>query len=193
MNKMTSHKITTALSAPLAALSILFCEDSAFSQASTAPTVPAQVESVNQRMTREAWEAYNADRFEDAINRARACVREFRREAETQQSSLRGQEAPPVGPVEDEARRRTIFSRGPLNDVATCYYIQGEANLKLARQPNQTAKDEKVKAAKQAYQAAAKLTFARTWDLGGWFWDPAAKSNDRLQDEEEFRPRRSTP
>jgi len=82
---------------------------------------------------------------------------------------------PPKGRVSD-AEKNTIFSRGLLNDVATCFLIKGRSAENLRR------KD----AAKHAYAAATKYKHARCWDLKGWFWSPAEMAAD-LTDHYDYR------
>ena len=124
---------------------------------------------VNEAETTRAWEALEKNP-RAAITHADTVIRDFARDANEKQAELASKKAPtpPVGKV-DEKARQVIFDNGPLNDVATCYFIKGQALEKLGR----TAE------AKQAYESACKLTYARTWDPNGWFWDPAAKSCDR--------------
>jgi hypothetical protein len=76
---------------------------------------------------------------------------------------------PPKGRVLD-AEKNTIFSRGLLNDVTTCFLIKGRSAENLGR------KD----AAKQAYVSVTKYKHARCWDPKGWFWSPAEMVAYRL-------------
>ena len=64
-----------------------------------------------------------------------------------------------------------IFKYWALNDVATSYYIQGEAYR------NANMKDE----AKEAYnKVISDYSFGQTWDTKGWFWKPAAAAKEKL-------------
>jgi tetratricopeptide (TPR) repeat protein len=64
-----------------------------------------------------------------------------------------------------------IFKYWALNDVATCYFIQGEAY----RAANM--KDE----AKEAFNKVVKdYSFGQTWDTKGWFWKPADAAKEKL-------------
>ena len=147
-------------------------------------------QSDNEKWTQEAWKAYNDNNFDSAIKEASQCITEFRRTADDTQKELKdkNEPLPPVGNVDDSKKRDEIFNRGPLNDVATCYFIQGESYAKLAEGIEGAAKKEKLAKAKSAYEKAAKYTYARTWDPKGWFWDPAKKANERLEDMEPVRP-----
>jgi len=121
----------------------------------------------NEQGTIEAWKALNEKRLKDAVAWADRVIVEFKNEAEGAQKELESHhvECPPVGRVPDD-QKKIIFKRGVLNDVATCYFIKGQALEKL--------KDKA--AAKEAYESACHLTYARTWDPEGWFWNPAQKS-----------------
>ena len=117
-----------------------------------------------------AWRAFNNREYSQAIAAADQCVDALRGEADRMQAQLQGSNAadPPVGSV-TSAVRSTILARGPLNDVATCLWIKGRA----AEATGQVA------VARQAYEAAARYTYARTWDSRGWFWAPAVDARDR--------------
>ena len=140
----------------------------------------------SERMTMEAWNAFNNADYQSAIRKAEVCIKEFRRTADTLQKSLKdkNEPTPAVGEVSDEAQRRALFNRGPLNDVATCYFITGEAYSRIAAGLDGSARKEQLQKAKAAYEATAKYTYARVWDERGWFWDPSAKANERLEDME---------
>jgi len=121
----------------------------------------------NEQGTIEAWKALNEKRLKDAVAWADRVIVEFKDEAERMQKDLefRHVVCPPVGRVSKD-QKIIILNRGVLNDVATCYFIKGQALEKL--------KDKA--AAKEAYESACLLTYARTWDPEGWFWNPAEKS-----------------
>jgi hypothetical protein len=139
----------------------------------TTPTLTAQSPKVpvNQAETSKAWEALERKDYRGAIAHADLVIIEFEREANQKQTDLKKSIAPkpPVGEVTDETIKKAVFSNALLNDVATCLFIKGEALEKTGRPAD----------AKRSYEAACKLTYARTWDPAGWFWDPSAKSCDR--------------
>ena len=153
-------------------------------------TAPAAEESEHQRLTREAWDKLKAKKYSEAISTADECIQQFRHTAERIQSELKATKEPePPRVVEDEALKRKIFSWGPLNDVAACYFIKGEASEKLAKNSDNSKATGNHKAeAKKAYEEVAKFTYARIWDLGGWFWKPAEEAEDRLADMKPSRP-----
>lgn len=121
----------------------------------------------NEQGTIEAWKALNDNHPKDAVASADRVILQFKSEALSIQKELESHhaECPPVGRVTED-QKKIIFKRGVLNDVATCYYIKGQALEKL--------KD--TDGAKEAYESACRLTYARTWDPEGWFWSPAQKS-----------------
>jgi hypothetical protein len=120
-----------------------------------------------------AWDAYTGRQYEDAIAKAERCASRFKSDAEQTQSDLEQKKAkrPPTGKV-TEAQKKTIYALGPINSVATCYWIKGRSAQILHRNGE----------AVEAYNAAAKLSYGRAWDPRGWFWSPAEDSRDRLLD-----------
>jgi len=126
---------------------------------------------MNVALTTAAWDAFNAKDYSKAIAKAQECIDEFRGSADREQAELEKQKVPlpPKGKVTD-AEKQAILVRGLLNDVATCYFIIGSSAEYLGR----------IDLAREAYGRAAKYTYARTWDPGGWFWSPAEAAGDRL-------------
>jgi hypothetical protein len=118
-----------------------------------------------------AWKALGKSDYGLAISSASECVDTFGGEALRQQQTLLENDTnpPPVGKV-SSAERESIFANAVLNDVGTCYYILGQA----------FEKTDHMNEARDAYTRAQELTYARTWDLRGWFWSPANSAGDRL-------------
>ena len=138
----------------------------------------------NELMTTKAWEALNNEDYEGAIRRAAQCIKEFRRSAEKLQKELADKKVPlpGVGKVEPK-EKEIILNRGPLNDVAACYFIQGEAYYELAARATGANKKSHLAKSKAAYEATARMTYARVYDKRyDGFWDPSAKANERLED-----------
>ena len=79
----------------------------------------------------------------------------FQSSADQQQAALTTakESPPPLGEVSGE-QKRMILSRGPLNDVATCLFINGEVAEKTGRKSD----------AAKAYEEATRYTYARTYD-----------------------------
>lgn len=129
-------------------------------------------QALNVELTTAGWTAFNKGDFVGAIANAEKCIGEFRGAADRKQAELEKAKVapPPTGAVSSDEERKTIFARGLLNDVATCFFIKGRSAENLGR------KDQ----ARQAYESASKYTYARCWDPKGWFWSPAEASMDRL-------------
>src|ERR1035441_7005147 len=114
---------------------------------------------LNEKATAAAWDALNASKYEAAITNANQCIDEFRGQATRLQEKLQNAKAElPTGAVSDDVKKK-ISENGLLNDVAACYFIQGKAAEKLGR----------IDDAKKAYTETKKLTYARVWDVQGWF------------------------
>lgn len=127
--------------------------------------------SLNEELTTKAWDAFNSKRYSEAIQFAEKCIKEFSGGASREQSELERQKAPlpPKGKVSDEVKN-AIWSRGLLNNVATCYFIWGRSAEELGQ----------LDQARKAYEAASKYTYARCWDTKGWFWSPSEAAMDHL-------------
>lgn len=132
---------------------------------------PAAPLPLHSQLTTSAWNASKKRDYVEAIAKAQQCIDGFQAQAlrEQQEYAASGGALPPVGAVSEDEKRK-IFSRGGLNDVATCYFIKGEALENLSR----------VSEAKDAYKAAQQFPAARTWDAAGFFWSPAQGASDRL-------------
>lgn len=130
-----------------------------------------EVLSSNTRMTNAAWAAFNAKDYSNAIAKAQQCIDEFVGGANREQAELEKKNTPlpPNGKV-SSTEKDVIMERGLLNDVATCYFIAGRSAEYL----------KNIELARTSYLQAAKYTYARTWDPGGWFWSPAEAAADRL-------------
>jgi hypothetical protein len=129
---------------------------------------------LNVRLTNQAWHAYYKDNYKSAIGYAEKCIHEFGQKARDVQRDLEtaNEPEPPVGVVSDQDVRRRILARGPLNDVATCYHIVGRSAEKL----------NNMDKARDAYQAASKLSYGRCWDRKiGCFWSPAEDAMASLE------------
>jgi hypothetical protein len=136
------------------------------------PNMLAQAKPLNVRLTSEAWDAFNAKNWKRAISKADECIKEFQGHADEMQAELEKAKAPqpPDGAVSEQEKKQ-IFKLGLINDVATCLWIKARASQEL---------DQKEEA-KQAYQAAAKYTYGRSWDPNGWFWNPSQDAFIRLK------------
>lgn len=127
-----------------------------------------------------AWDAFNSHdykdakaKYEDAMSKADRCASRFKSEADQIQSELEQKKAkqPPKGKVTGE-QKKAIYDQGPINSVATCYWIKARSAQLLHRNGE----------AREAYNAAVSLSYGRAWDPRGWFWSPAEDAKDRLLD-----------
>ena len=127
---------------------------------------PAAEPPLHVKETGLAWAAYlkgaPAD-LEAAIKHADACIGEFEGAANRKQVELAARKEPIANGVVTDEQRIAVLKHGPVNDVATCYYIKARAAAKLGR---------KAEAA-EALAAAERYTTARCWDPKGWLWSPA--------------------
>ena len=113
-------------------------------------------------LTTKAWGALASQDIEAVLAYTNKCVSLYAAQAKKMQSELKDYV---TGNNDD------IFKLWALNDVATSYYIQGEAY----RAANM--KEE----AKEAYNKVIKdYSFGQTWDTKGWFWKPADAAKEKL-------------
>lgn len=113
-------------------------------------------------LTTKAWAALAQNDIESVLAYTNKCISLYAAQAAKMQAGLKDY----ASGSNDE-----IFKYWALNDVATSYYIQGEAY----RAANM--KDE----AKEAYNKLVKdYSFGQAWDTKGWFWKPAAAAQEKL-------------
>ena len=135
-----------------------------------------QVTKNSEELTTEAWADFNKADFKGAIAKAQECIRNFKDDADDKEEELRKKNTPePATDQFSAAERDAIMKRGPLNDVATSFFIIGQSEEELYRRGKE--KDPGLnQSAKEAYQQACKYTYARTWDPSGFFWSPSKKA-----------------
>ncbi len=126
---------------------------------------------INSMLLNNVWNAFNGDNYATAITNADKCINRLKERAVREQSAFTntGIDHPSIGKV-SENEKENIFSRGTMNDVATCYYIKGQALEKLNR----------IDESRKAYEEVLRFPDARTWDLSGFFWSPAQAASQRL-------------
>ena len=135
------------------------------------PLIGSGQEPLNVQLTSAAWAAFNKDDFQQAIVNADKCIDEFYLSARREQKELEEKKVPQPAVGEISGReKQVILARGLLNDVATCLYIKGRA----------AEKQGKKVLARDSYQKAIELSYARCWDPKGWFWSPSQVASDRL-------------
>lgn len=135
-----------------------------------APAAPVKTGN-SEEMLMAAFQAFEQEDYEVVIAQADVCISNFAGDALRRQTAFTesGNPSPPTEPNSDEEKQE-IFDRGPLNDVAGCYFTKGEALKALGQ----------YEKAKEAYTGAMQFPAARIWDPGGFFWKPAEASSDRL-------------
>ncbi len=110
----------------------------------------------------KAWQALAQNDIESVLAYTNKCISLYGAQASKMQAGLKDYAA---------GSNDEIFKYWALNDVATSYYIQGEAY----RAANM--KDE----AKEAYNKLIKdYSFGQAWDPKGWFWKPADAAKEKL-------------
>lgn len=143
----------------------------------TMRVVFAQGIAANQKLTNEAWDYYDKNEYESAILKATECINMFGGQAELEQEELINNNIPvPDTNPKSEEDKNKIFSRGLLNDVATCYFIIGQS---YEKQGNRTE-------ALRAYNNAVEFTHAMAYDPSGpWFWSVSKAAKGRVRQLEE--------
>ncbi|MEW6008678.1 MAG: glycoside hydrolase family 2 TIM barrel-domain containing protein [Candidatus Omnitrophota bacterium] len=105
---------------------------------------------------RNAWDASSKKDLESLEKIVNTCIENYSEEALEQQASLHALA------TKDKAQDYPA-----LNDVATCYFIRGEANFKAGK-----LKEAKV----DLKEVIDNYHYAQAWDPRGWFWSVAEKS-----------------
>ena len=109
-----------------------------------------------------AWDALAAGQYEVAVSFAAACVELNEDEARKQQASL--STTPADGGFKEY---------GALNHAGTCYFIKGEALMKL--------KD--IDQALAAYKMVVdEFSYSQAWDPKGWFWTVADAARPKVKE-----------
>ena len=119
------------------------------------------------------WDEFNRHNYREAIRASSSCVEQYGRQAVEIQERLEiGADRPIIpgtyNPTSVVAKK--TFSHGILNDVAACLFVMGTSQ----EITGQCAE------ARETYNAAIKLTYARIWDPQGWFWAPDKAALDGL-------------
>ena len=118
----------------------------------------------SETLTQKAWDAFGANKHDDAIAFAKKCIELYEKEAIEMQKSM----TEPVPPGDNDA----VSSKWALNDVGTCYFIKGQA----------LEKQDKGAEALKAYKTLMKnVSFAQCWDPKGWYWKPADAAKKQIK------------
>ncbi|MGB5336753.1 MAG: hypothetical protein WBN07_14110 [Woeseiaceae bacterium] len=109
----------------------------------------------------KGWEALGEGKYDDAVKLTEKCIELYEEQAQAMQASL--DEKPSADVVNDY---------WALNDVGTCYFIMGEALVKLSKKAE----------ALLAYKTVRdELYYAQAWDTKGWHWSPADAAYPKVQ------------
>ena len=114
-------------------------------------------------LTSKAWKSLADKDYTSVMGYTQKCIDMFKDQAVQQQKSLTAEP--------DTSDKEKVFANWALNDVGTCYFIQAKA---LDDQGN--SKD-----ALADYKFLAdNLSYAKCWDVKGWFWSPAGAAKERV-------------
>jgi len=114
----------------------------------------------SETLATKAWKALEAADYAAVEAYTKKCISLYESQALEQQASLT-----------EFAPKEKAFNYWALNDVATSYFILGQAYLAQG----------KVKEAKEAFRTVIdKLSYAQCWDTKGWFWKVAEGASDKL-------------
>lgn len=109
----------------------------------------------------KSWDALGEGRYEDAVKYTEKCTELYAGEARQMQGSLSA-----------KAPKEHAHDYWALNDVGTCYFIRGEALMKLK-------KDDEALAAYKTL--VSDFYYAQSWDPKGWFWAPADAAAQKIE------------
>jgi hypothetical protein len=126
-----------------------------------------------EKLMTTAYDAFNAGKYDSAIQQFDAVITDYRGDAEMEQMRLAQNQnpQPPLGKVSAEQKEQ-IFSHGLLNDVAAAYVMKGKALEKLSR------KNEAI----ATFSAATNFTYARVYTPGeDTFWSPSDAALGKLR------------
>ena len=116
----------------------------------------------SQTLTMKAWESLGKGDLDGVLVYTEKCIELYATKAGEMQKNLKDYVA---------GANQEVFNEWALNDVGTCYFIQGDAYVKAGL----------IDEAKEAYQTIVdKYRFAQTWDTRGWFWRPAEAAKSKL-------------
>ena len=122
----------------------------------------AQDKSSSGELITKAWGAHGKRDIETTFKVTRQLIELYKDKADEQQKSLK---ALPKGKEEIEAVQI-------LNDVATAYFIEGEAYMR----------QEKAEDAKKLFKTVIeKYPYAQAWDPRGWYWQVAEASRQSIK------------
>ncbi len=114
-------------------------------------------------LMRLAWKALDERDMDGVLAYTGKCIELYEERARRMQEELSGI---PKGPPEE------IHRYWALNDVATAYFIRGEAFFKT----------DQLEKAREAYQTVLdRFPYAQCWDPRGWFWRVADGAAEKIE------------
>ena len=120
-------------------------------------------------MTTEAWNAYNNEKYELAIEKAQLCIDTFEEKAREMQNAIT---SPPKTGLVNEEEKAEIHKNWAVNDVGASLFIMGISYMKLGKE------DE----ARAAFEKCRDFSNARVWDPNDRiFWSPFEGAEIELQ------------
>jgi len=146
----TSHRLWVIVNRVIFAIIFLLSAISYQLSAASAEVLPSK------EYVRSAWDASSKKDLE-AINKiTQECIDNYKEEARKQEASLTAL-----------ASKEKAGEYPALNDVATCYFIRGEALFNAGRIDEAKPVLEEI---------VSNYRFAQAWDPRGWFWSVAEKA-----------------
>jgi hypothetical protein len=112
-------------------------------------------------LTSKAWEALGQGKYDAAAAYVGKCRELYESKALEQQKGLK-----------DYLPADKGHDAWALNDVGTCYFIDGQLLEKQGKKKEAAAAYKKL---------VGDLKFAQCWDPKGWFWKPAEAAAMRLK------------
>lgn len=109
----------------------------------------------------KGWEALGEGKYKDAVKFTEKCAELYEEKATEMQASLTEKPSPDV-----------VNDYWALNDVGTCYFIMGEALVKLRKNAEAMVAYKKVR---------DDLYYAQAWDPKGWHWSPSDAAYPKVQ------------
>jgi len=119
-------------------------------------------------LTEAAWRANLKRKPEEILKQTEKCIKLFEKEALKMQNALK---APIPTGGNQGLNRDAVEDQWALNEVGTCYFLQGKAYEQLNK-PEQALKSYR--------KLVTELPYAQCWDPGGWFWKPAKAAQKRI-------------
>ncbi len=116
----------------------------------------------SETLVGKAWKSLVDSDLDAVLAYTNKCIELYADQAKVMQDSLHAYA---------EGSNTEIFVYWALNDVATSYFIQGDAY----RKANMMAE------AKTAYEKlVSDYAYGQAWDTKGWFWKPAEAAKEKL-------------